>query len=134
MKDDRRLKSFALRMFPQSDVLCAYAAPVFQGFADQFGRWIQIGSFVLPQDLAARLWVIGFRTPGVTAYVKLFGPESVSGSQVQIASDTDAEALSARVELSAGVRYQIAACAIGTPGAENYMVVHTASLAPAGDA
>lgn len=133
MVADVRLQSFALTQWPTSDVLCAYAAGQIQQAADELGRWVCIGSFSLPVDVRGRLWVVGWRSTGVTAQVKLFGPEAVPDAVAQLSQGYDATALSAKsFVLSADTVYQVGLLVAGTAGDANYAVVRTVSLAPPG--
>jgi hypothetical protein len=124
------LSNHLLSLVPTDEVVCAYAAPVAQLMADTTGRWVAIGGFQVPTGIRCRLAVQGFRTPGVTVSVAIFGPTLLAASVVGIASDSDAEARSGVVDLAAGVQYLLAYRVVGAASEYNYAVIRTAGLAP----
>jgi hypothetical protein len=123
------LEGYALSINPTTDVICAYASGAVTLPAYTEERWIQIGSFVVPETVRARLVVRGNATDGTQVRVALFAPAKVTDSQAVLAYLDEREARSKELTLRPGVTYQIAAAAVAAVvGDQSFGVVRVVSL------
>ena len=123
------LEGYALSLNPTTDVICAYASGSVTLPAYTAERWIQIGSFTVPEIVRGRLVVRGNATDGTQVRVALFSPAKIADSQAVLAYLDEREARSKELTLTPGVTYQIAAAAVADPaGDTQFGVVRSVSL------
>lgn len=122
------LEGFATAINQTTDVVCAYASGEKTIPAQTVAAWIKIGSFTVPEPVAARLVVLGCAF-GCEVGVKLFGPGPVSNSLATLTLEEESEARSGVFNLVPNVVYLVAASAVNpSAGASNLGSVTTVSL------
>jgi hypothetical protein len=122
------LEGFATAINQTTDVVCAYASGEKTIPAQTVDAWIKIGSFTVPEPVAARLVVLGCAF-GCEVGVKLFGPGPVANSLATLTLEAESEARSGVFTLVPNVIYLVAASAVNpSVGAANLGSVTTVSL------
>jgi hypothetical protein len=127
------LAGYASSINPVSQIVCAYASGS-TTLSARTGtpRWIVIGNFTVPEQVRARLYILGLVTVNATCSVALFDPTLVDNSTVaMIVGGPEQTTRGDPIDLSPGKRYQIAAC-VATDSQEGvedkFAVIRTVSL------